>query len=249
MRAVLLTLALPLATLAQAPQVFEAATLRLEDPNTKVDYNRPDAPNQSNTFPTNRYTMYHTLLKSVIVTACGVPYNKILGGPDWMDSQHYDLNAKVEGDARVTRQQLQPMLQTLLKERIHLAVHSERRTVSGYALVIAKGGSKLKANTGAPFGGMSLGFEFKFQNAPAAQLATLVESAVQQPVVDKTGLTGNYDFDLMFTRDDHPDDMPHPDRGSIFVALQEQLGLKLEPEKVPVDYLVIDHVDKTPVEN
>jgi uncharacterized protein (TIGR03435 family) len=77
----------------------------------------------------------------------------------------------------------------------------------------------------------------------------LIESAVKHPVVDKTRLGGTYDFHLMFTREDHPNDVPHRDYGSIFDAIQEQLGLKLVKQQVPVDYLVIDHVDLKPVEN
>jgi len=230
-------------------QSFEAAMFRLEDPHSTVDYNRPDAPNQNQTFPSSRLIMFHTMLKSLIAQAWGVRYQYILGGPDWLNSRHYDLSAKIGGDARLTKEEMRPMLRNLLKERVHLAVHNERRIVPGYALVIAKGGSKLKANTGAPFSGMSVGFEFKFQNAPAEQIAIMVEGSLKQPVVDKTGLTGKYDFDLIFTRDDHPADAPHPDYGSIFTAIEKQLGLKLVPEKIPVDYLIIDHVERVPVEN
>src|SRR5665213_3141902 len=107
---------------------------RLEDPHSTVDYNRPDAPNQSRTFPSNRLIMFHTMLKSLIADAYGVPYQYIPGGPDWLNSQHYDLSAKVDGDARLTKVEMRPMLRNLLEERIHLAVHSERRIVPGYAL-------------------------------------------------------------------------------------------------------------------
>ncbi len=251
-----LFLATGLATLAglsilasAAAQSFEAAMFRLEDPHSTVDYNRPDAPNQNHTYPTNRFTMYHTMLKSLISDAYGVPYQNILGGPDWLGTQHYDVSAKVEGDARLTKAEMRPMLQNLLKERVHLETHNERRIVPGYALTLAKGGSRLKPNTGAPFSGMSMGFEFKFQNAPMEQIAILVGSELKQPAVDKTGLTGKYDFDLIFTRDDHPTDVPHPDYGSIFVAIEKQLGLKLVPEKIPVDYLIVDHVERIPTEN
>jgi bla regulator protein blaR1 len=239
---------------AQTPpkaQAFEVAMFRLEDPHTKVDYNRPDAPNQTNKFPTNRYTMFHTMLKSLISTAYGVPYNKILGGPAWLDSQHYDLSAKAPGDARITKKQMEPMLQELLKERLHLTVHSERRIVPGYAMVIAKGGSKLKPNTGAPFLGMDAGFELRWQNVSPELIAHLVESKLKQPVVDKTGLTGTYDFHLIFTRDreDYPNDVPHADFGDIFNAIQAQLGLRLVKQQVPGEYLVIDHVERVPSEN
>jgi len=236
-----------LAAIIQA-QSFEAAMFRLEDPHSTVDYNRPDAPNQNHTFPSNRFIMFHTMLKSLIADAWGVRYQNILGGPDWLNSQHYDLSAKVEGDALLTKLQMQPMLRNLLEERLNLAVHNEHRIVPGYALVIAKGGSKLKANTGAPYSGMNAGFEVKFQNASVDAIAMAAEYETKQPVINRTGLTGKYDFDLRFTRDS-PTDVPHPDYGSIFVAIEKQLGLKLIPEKIPVDYLVIDHVERVPTGN
>jgi uncharacterized protein (TIGR03435 family) len=127
---------------------------------------------------------------------------------------------------------MQPLLRNLLEERFHLEAHHEQKIVPGYALVIAKGGLKLRANTGAPFLGMNSGFEFKFQDMSVDVIANSVEHELKQPVVDKTGLGGKYDFDLIFTRDDSPNDVPHPDYGSIFVAIEKQLGLKLVPEKI-----------------
>jgi uncharacterized protein (TIGR03435 family) len=235
--------------ISAAAQSFEAAMLRLEDPNNKVDYNRPDAPNQTRNFPSNRLIMYHTGIKSLIANAYGVKYQNILGMPASVDEQHYDLSAKVTGDALLTKEQMRPMLRNLLEERLHLAVHHESRIVAGYALVLAKGGSKLKPTAGAPYGGGDTGFEYKFQNAPVDQIVSKVEFELKQPVVDKTGLKGTYDFDLIFTRDDHPTDTPHPDYGNLFTALEKELGLKLEPQKIPVDYLIIDRVERVPAEN
>lgn len=234
-------------------QKFEAASVRLEDPNdphSSLEYtNAPQFRVVQTVFPSNRLTIRHTGLKSLICESFGVKCGNILGAPDWLDRQHYDLDAKVEGDARLTWEQMRPLLQNLLEERFHLKTHSERRIVPGYALVVAKGGSKLKANTGAPFFGMNAGFEFKFQNASVDSIAMAAENELKQPVIDKTGLEGKYDYDLIFTRDDSPTDFQHPDYGSIFVAIEKQLGLKLTPEKTPVDYLIIDHVEKVPTEN
>jgi uncharacterized protein (TIGR03435 family) len=229
-------------------QSFEAASFRLEDPHTSVGYNRT-GPNQAQTFPSNRLTMRHTMLKSLICEAYGVDYNKIAGGPVWLDSEHYDLSAKVEGDARLTEKQMAPMLRNLLKERLHLVVHTEPRIVPGYALVIAKGGPRLQANKGAPFGGTKGIAELKFQNVSAEYVAQVIETAIKHPVIDKTGLGGMYDFDLKFTPENAPIDSPYSNFRSIFSAIQEQLGLKLTPQKVPVDYLVIDRVDRVPTRN
>jgi len=230
-------------------QTFEAAMLRLEDPHSTVDYNRPDAPNQHQKYPGNRMIEFHIMLKSLISQAWAIPYQNIVDGPSWIDSQHYDLSAKVEGDARLTQAQMRPMLRNLLQQRLHLAVHIEHRIVPGYALVVAKGGSKLKPNEGAPFAGMSGAFGFKFQNAPVAQLAGSIGHELKKPVVDKTGLTGMYDFELRFSPENVPTDPSHPDYGTMFTALQNQLGLRLISQKLPMDYLIIDHVERTPNEN
>jgi uncharacterized protein (TIGR03435 family) len=144
---------------------------------------------------------------------------------------------------------MEPMLRNLLQERVHLVVHNEHRIVPGYAIVIAKGGSKLKPNAGAPFGGMNAGFEFKFQNDSLEGVAQMIEWALKQPAIDKTGLQGKYDYDLKFTPQDAPVDSPYAKYGSIFTAIEEQLGLKLVKQPVPVDYLIIDHVDRVPTEN
>jgi uncharacterized protein (TIGR03435 family) len=96
---------------------------------------------------------------------------------------------------------------------------------------------------------MNSGFEFKFQNGSLEGVAQMIEWAVKQPVVDKTGLTGKFDYDLKFTPQDAPVDSPFAKYGSIFAAVEEQLGLKLVKQPVPVDYLIIDHVDRVPIEN
>jgi uncharacterized protein (TIGR03435 family) len=96
---------------------------------------------------------------------------------------------------------------------------------------------------------MSGAFGFKFQNAPVAQLAGSIEHELKKPVVDKTGLAGMYDFELRFSRENVPIEASHPDYGSIFTALQDQLGVRLTPQEVPMDYLIIDHVERTPTEN
>jgi uncharacterized protein (TIGR03435 family) len=246
---IVFVIALAGAVRLSSAQSFEAAMLRLEDPHSTVDYNRPDAPNQNQKYPSNRMIEFHTMLKRLISDAWAVAAQNILGGPSWIDTQHYDLSAKVEGDARLTKEQMRPMLRNLLKQRLHLAVHIEHRVVPGYALVVAKGGSKMKPNEGASFGGMSGAFGFRFQNAPVEQLRVMVEAEVKRPVLDKTGLAGKYDFEAKFLHENISSNAPHPDYPSIFVALQDQLGLQLRSQKVPVDYLIIDRVERAPDEN
>jgi uncharacterized protein (TIGR03435 family) len=189
--------------------------------------------------------MHHASLGFLIRTAYGFDYHRVSGWPDWIDSARYDLNAKIEGDALLTQEQMQPLLRNLFVERFHLVVHREQKIVPGYALVIAKGGSKLQPNKGAPFHGMIGDNEIRFWNESIKSFVDILESPVDRPIIDRTGLDGTYDIALKFaTADDPNSDLP-----DIFTALQEQLGLKLVPQKVPVEILVIDHVDKIPTEN
>lgn len=236
-------------------QAFEVAAVRVFDPNSKVDHNDPrDASNHPQTFPSNRLTMHYVQMISLICDAYSeIDCRNVVGGPPWLrtNEMHYDLSAKVEGNAMLTKEQMKPMLRTLLEERFHLKIHVEQRTVPGYALAIAKGGSKLRPNKGAPFLGIAGGFELKFQNVPAEYVGKWIGDEVKKPVVDKTGLTGMYDFDLKFRPATGPfvDDPRFANLPDIFTAVQEQLGLKLVPEKVRGDYLVIEQVDKIPTEN
>jgi uncharacterized protein (TIGR03435 family) len=227
-------------------QSFEAASLKREDPNSAVNYNGPTPPR---TFPNNRISYRHTLLKSLIADAYGVEYLKISGGPAWLDSEHYDLDAKAEGNARLTLKEMQPMLRAVLEERLHLAVHHVSRVVPGYALAVAKDGARLRANNGAPFGGSRGADELKFQQITMQSFAQTLSGAIKQPVVDETALAGTFDIDLKFAPEDATTDAPNYKYGHIFSAIQDQLGLKLIARKLPVDYLVIDRVDRVPSQN
>jgi uncharacterized protein (TIGR03435 family) len=240
----------------QAPkQAFEVASIRVVDPNSKVDHNDPaDASNQPQTFPSNRLTMPFVGMISLICAAYSeIECGHVVGAPPWThtNEMHYDISAKVEGNAMLTKDQMKPMLRTMLEERFHLKVHTEQRIVPGYALIIAKGGSKLQPHKGAPDGGSFGASNFRFQNVSAEYVGKLIGWELKQPVADKTGIQGMFDVVLKFRPPTGPytDDPRFENLPTIFDAVQEQLGLKLLPEKVPGDYLVIDHVDKIPTEN
>lgn len=117
--------------------------------------------------------------------------DRVQGGPDWFDSKQYDISAKVEGDAMLTREQMQPLLQHLLESRFHLKTHRETKILPGYVLVVAKGGPKLTSSkeSARPYGyivakGLQAGA--MTMNALAGMLA----STVGRPVIDKTGVRG-----------------------------------------------------------
>jgi len=190
-----------------------------------------------------------------------------------MDSEHYNIEAKAEG-AATPKQMEGPMLQALLKDRFKLQVHHDTKELPIYVLSVGKNGSKLQpsAEKGcAPFdpanpplpsapgrspsemcGSIQLGrSRLTAKQSGVAALAMAFSQMLGRMVVDKTGLTGEYDASLTFDLDSvansasptDPSDLP-----SIFTAVQEQLGLKLESAKGPVDVLVIDRAEK-PSEN
>jgi uncharacterized protein (TIGR03435 family) len=183
--------------------------------------------------------------------------SQLVGGPDWLDTQLYDFDAKA--DHSLTRAELAPMLQTMLAERFKLQFHRETRTMPSLVLTVDKAGVKMKPNdgpneweiaiTGVPGASMP---KFKGARCPTSYLSWWIAQRENRPVLDKTGLDGFWDFMLEFVpnglgegrKGPAGEPMPPLDGPSLPTALREQLGLKLEPEKGPVDVYVIDHLEK-----
>jgi uncharacterized protein (TIGR03435 family) len=187
---------------------------------------------------------------------------RVFGEPAWARSASYNVDAKLEAaDAaafdRLTIEQKASMLQTPLRNRFQLAAHGETRALPVYALVIAKGGPRLKesnpsdASTNTlPTVRMRGRGKLEAHHSAVSQIFPFLSPLEGRTIVDRTGLKGKYDFTLAWDANP-PGHEPAPDeevRPSIFTAVQEQLGLKFEPAKAPLDVLVIDHVEK-PSEN
>jgi len=218
-------------------------------------------------------------VKQLIALAYHVKEIQVSGGPSWIDSERFDVNAKEEdADAAALEklpppqreEQLRLRVQSLLAERFKLNLQHESKEFPIYALVVAKNGPKLQeskpvessANPGS--GGipqmMRMGpGELTGQGLPMDSLATLLSQQLGLNVVNKTGLKGQYDFTLRWAAEQGrtgmiqgppagpgADNAPPPESSgpSIFTAIQEQLGLKLESQKGPVDSLVVEHVEK-----
>ena len=180
--------------------------------------------------------------------------SRIAGLPEWTKdmSRLFSIEARVSGgDAaaygKLPQEQKVGMLQQVLIERFHLKSHTETRQLAAYDLVVAKGGPKLReAATDEPGGSWQFGApsgEVKWVNSPAGPMIWFLGKETGRPVVDKTGLTGKYDFTLEFepAARGGKDESGRP---SVFTALEEQLGLKLVPAKEPVDVLVIDSIEQ-----
>jgi uncharacterized protein (TIGR03435 family) len=172
-------------------------------------------------------------------------------GPAWLKSERYDIVAKVP--AGVAWDQMLRMLQATLAERFHLELHRESKDLPIYALVPARDGLKLHA--GEP-GRSSFRFgagRIQAQSAPLGAFADRLSQILGRPVIDKTGAAGTFDFTLEWSPD-QPIANPGEESASsggqaIFTALQQQLGMRLEARRGPVDVLVVDRGEKIPVEN
>jgi uncharacterized protein (TIGR03435 family) len=208
--------------------------------------------------------------KYLIATAYNVKQDSISGGPDWIDSVHYDINAKVSGSdsaapPKLTGAQRRQMLQSLLADRFQLVVHTETKEAPIFELSVTKTGPKFhEATPGDTFASGVKGLDglshpgFPMMTGPGqltgqgvtiSSVIDVLSQTLHRPVVDKSGLTGEYDISLQWTPDSVAAADPANDDGSsIFTALREQLGLKLESTKGPVKTLVIDNVAK-PSEN
>jgi uncharacterized protein (TIGR03435 family) len=182
--------------------------------------------------------------------------SRILGLPKWAAGpQLYAIDARVSAEqapdfAKLKRDEKAALMQSVLLERFGLKAHMETRELPAYALVIARGGAKLKepadtTNGHSQFGGGN--GDVTWANAPLTDLKFLLANETGRPVVDQTGLLGKYDFTLRYAPAAHAA-TDESDRPSIFTALQEQLGLKLVPTKQPVEVLVVETMQE-PSEN
>jgi uncharacterized protein (TIGR03435 family) len=280
---------LTLTAVAQAPSAgeasasFEVASVR---PNSSGDMKM-----SAQTLPGGRYTAINIPLRLLIINSYGLQPQQLIGAPDWISSERFDIVAKADGDlgppfSRDAPSRLQLMIRALLAERFKLKVHREPRQVDVYALVTArtdgKLGPEMKPSTidcealaanrrgGGPppeptkpgerpqCGARVLPGELLVGGQPLLELVTLLSGTVGRSVIDRTGLKGPFDILLRWTPDivrQQAGATPtstvringvefDPNGPSIFTALQEQLGLKLESERGTVEALVIDHIER-----
>jgi uncharacterized protein (TIGR03435 family) len=221
---------------------FEVATVRPSPQGSDPNQGMWSIPS------TGSFTAKSVRLSLLLQLAYGINDEQIMGKPAWMETELYDVNAKPEGQIKLTREELKPLLQNLLRQRFHLEAHEETAQQKGYALVVAKGGPKVALTTSnkTPNWRRNVGPGIlDGLNWSMAFLAQQLWKPAGLPVVDRTGLTGGYDVKLLFA----PDLAGESTLPTLFTAVQETLGLRLEAQKIPVTVLVIDHVEKTPAEN
>jgi uncharacterized protein (TIGR03435 family) len=193
----------------------------------------------------------HATLKMILQTAYGLGALQI-GGPGWLDSDRFDLEAK--SPQGVPESDMMPMLQSLLRERFKLMAHRESKEMPVYDLIVAKDGLKIPLFDPAhipatpPRNGAA---SMIIGPMTMSQLASQMTPAAGRPVLDRTGLDGRYFCALTFSPLSAEETASTADSGplDLFVAVQRQLGLKLEPAKEPLEVLMVDHAERVPTEN
>jgi uncharacterized protein (TIGR03435 family) len=187
--------------------------------------------------------MQDVTLSTCIKWAYGVQQSQI-NGPDWLESDHFDITAKT--DAPATLAQMKQMMQAMLAERFQLKFHREQKEMKGYALVLMKTADKLHPAVGegpASFRNSAIGFVAKSASMP--EFATYVADPLGEPVVDKTGLKGKYDFSVDFTSYLPEDQSVRPNVISVMMlALKGELGIQLQPQKITTESFVVDHAEQ-----
>jgi uncharacterized protein (TIGR03435 family) len=258
----------PLVSFAQAPLAFEVASIKPAAPMQMM-------PGGGGAFRISmggdpgRINYSGATLKMLIERAWSLkPYQ--VSGPDWLSAERFDVVAKIPDGAKQT--DVPRMLQTLLEERFKIRIHREQKTLPVYALVVGKSGPKLKKTEDAS-GGMNMMMNMKGRQVSGKTtmdgLVGMLSRSLDRPVLDHTELKDTYDISLQWTPDDRESgpmsglramvggggDHPPADNSeggsapSLFAALQEQLGLRLESTKGPVEIVVVDSIEKTPIEN
>ena len=235
---------------APSTSSFEVATVRPVDPE-------PKAGRFIKIEGVNRFIAKNFTLKLLIAAAYDLNPKAITGGPSWLDSSKFDINAVTPGEVRPTRDQQMAMLRGLLTDRFGLTFHREPKVFAIYTLTLAKDGPKLKnsnATANDPSSVISTVYPdhilMPARNASMTDFTAVLQRAVlDRPVVDKTGLTGRYDFDLEWASSEREfgGEIPSPAESSsppFVTALQQELGLKLEATRGPAEALVIDHAEQ-----
>jgi uncharacterized protein (TIGR03435 family) len=240
---------------------FDVASVKQSKPGSH--------PNWIQFFPGGRFTATNATLKGIIEAAYHIRDFQLSGTPTWIDSEMYNIEAKPGAPCK--RDQARMMLRALLAERFKLTLRHEAKEISVYALVLAKHGpklSELKRNPTDEDGNFRIGAgALNGQGVSMSDLADALSRLMDRTVLDRTGLEGIFDLKLTWTPEsdkpsDHPGEdggqrprseereLPRPDPNgpSIFAALQDQLGLKIESQKGPVEIFVIEHVER-PAEN
>ena len=238
---------------ADANPAFAVATVKPSDPNNT---------NWALGIKSTHFFSSNTNVDDLISFAYEVHTKQIVGGPAWFLTDKFDIEGVPDADGKPNRQQLASMVQGLLAGRFKLVVHHDKRQLAVYALTVGKNGPRLTKSMTAPNASSGYGFgplgTMKVTNMTMAAFASAMQRTVlDKPMVDQTGLMDRYDFILKWTPDDSqfsqirgtgirvPTGAGDPNAPpGLYTAIQEQLGLKLEPVTALADVIVVDHAER-----
>jgi uncharacterized protein (TIGR03435 family) len=244
------------------PPVRMPANAKPEFVVATIKPSRPDAPRGGYGFRGQDVTTTNVTVNWLIKLAYNVHARQIEGGPAWLDSAKYDVVGRPDTPGQPSRDQMKLMIQGLLADRFQLKFHTEKRDLPVYAMVVLKSGTKITVSADDPKAFPGIGFSqgpgvlsLVRRNTGLDGVAKALQSNIlDRPVVNHTGLTGRYDFNLKFTPDvsqfanfgaGAPAASPDPDAPpDIFAAFEQQLGLKLESTRAPVDVMVIEKIER-----
>jgi len=237
---------------ADADPAFEVATIKPNDTGASQM--------QQLTLNGRNFRTRASSVEDLIAFAYEVQAKQIVGGPDWIGKDRYDIEAVPDAEGAPTPQQLRSMIRKLLADRFQLKFHKDTREMSAFVLTVGKGGEKLpQTQMNGPLPGIGMrpatgGVRLVVNNGMIPDFTGFLENLVlDRPVVDRTGLKGKYDFGVTFLPDETQfnghSPIPKPAEGvepaaPLVEAMQAQLGLKLNAEKTAVDVMAIDHVTK-----
>ena len=183
--------------------------------------------------------------KLLLMLAYDMQETQIAGGPEWLDSAKWEIEAKSES-AEHTVEETRRMLQSMLQERFALRMHREVQQRSAYVLTVAKGGPKFKVATEGATNIRVAAGSIRLERGTIAQMTQVLSAPLERPVIDRTGLAETYDLTLQWDEAPRGKEPAAPggNYGSVFTAMQEQLGMQLEPQQVAVEVLVIDRIQR-----
>jgi len=230
--------AVPWAVAQTMPKAFDVISIKPDKDGHGLD---------AGPQPGGRYTARNVPAGFLVTEAFGIREYQIIGAPKWLNDERYDILAKIDSPKQIGDEQLRPLLRALLVDRFRLKYHTEMKEFPVYSLVVGKGGPKFSADNNILIPS-SLNVSSNNARAtmtgrkiPMSQFAKGLGDMAGRTVIDNTGLTGNFDFKLDWS----PSEATGETLPSIFVAVQEQLGLRLNSvKKAPVQVVVIESMEK-----
>jgi uncharacterized protein (TIGR03435 family) len=223
---------------------WEVVSVKARDPNDTSNA-------QSMSMQGRQFVIKNRPVEGMLLFAYGMHKKEIVGAPSWIETERWDVQGVPDVPGHPSLKQTQSLIRKLLEERFGLKVHKETKELAVYAITVAKGGEKMAGSAGDPNGTPDENensnggvVTMRMTNMSMGELAPDLGYFLDRPAVNQTGLAGRYDFQLKWTADESkaPADGSAPP--GMFTAIQEQLGLKLEPAKAPVEVLAIDAVER-----